>query len=131
MHNRVVLAHTNLREVQAAAEPRRQPGAAAPFIVSSGRVTRGRPSRGGAGSLGKRGHRGRLRSVIAAEHAADVAMPNAAAVLPVWRLGAMPGNLAVRLEIHGAIRPRTPDLPGRARDAAGEHDGGGGKQSGT
>jgi len=71
-----------------------------------------------------------LRSVIA-ELAGDVAMADAAALLPVWRLGAMAGDLAVRLEIHRATRPGAPDLPGRARDAAGEHDGGGGKQYGT
>ncbi len=78
----------------------------------------------------KRGHRGRLRSVIAAEHVVDVAMPDAAAVLQAWRSGAM-GILAIRLEIHRAIRPRATDLPGRARDAAGEHDGGGARQYGT
>ena len=101
-----------------------------PFIARSGACNQGPPYRGGAGSPGKRGHRGRLRSVITAEHVVDVAMPDAAAGLPVWRLGAMAGNLAVRLEIHRATRPRAPDLPGRARDAAREHDGGG-KQYGT
>ena len=55
----------------------------------------------------------------------DVADTDAAALVRIRRVAAMARNFAVRLEVHGAPRPGTSDLPGRAGDTGGEEDGGG------